>query len=194
MTDIVKEEPKITHDDPSAVSRRWMLRTRCPDQRGRGRGRGHTGCPVLLARSRKGAYHSWISLGSIDQFPSETRLATFEIPSPIPGMAKLPLPAGWAASMRQTFRSSPSTALTSAARSAGYRNPGYSCARAMAEYITPMDFGHRGHRNGDFLNTRTECWATSYKSSFGEPQPFRTKPATVCVFSITTKGSGPCTG
>src|SRR5271166_3274150 len=30
---------------------------------------------------RKGAYHSWISLGSIDQFPAgETRLATYENP------------------------------------------------------------------------------------------------------------------
>ena len=83
MTDIVKEEQKITHDDPSAVSRRWMLlklgvlinaavavAVATPVVR-----------YLLGPVKRKGAYHSWIALGSIDQFPvSETRLATFENP------------------------------------------------------------------------------------------------------------------
>jgi Rieske Fe-S protein len=83
MTDIVKEEQKITHDDPSAVSRRWMLlklgvlinaavavAVATPVVR-----------YLLGPVKRKGAYQSWISLGSIDQFPaSETRLATFQNP------------------------------------------------------------------------------------------------------------------
>jgi len=83
MTDIVKEEQKITHDDPSAVSRRWMLlklgvlinaavavAVATPVVR-----------YLLGPVKRKGAYHAWIALGSIDQFPvSETRLATFENP------------------------------------------------------------------------------------------------------------------
>ena len=83
MTDIVKEEQKITHDDPSVVSRRWMLlkigvlinaavavAVATPVVR-----------YLLGPVKRKDAYHSWIALGSVDQFPvSETRLATFENP------------------------------------------------------------------------------------------------------------------
>jgi Rieske Fe-S protein len=83
MTDIVKEEQKITPDDPKAVSRRWMLlklgvlinaavavAVATPVVR-----------YLLGPVKRKGAYNSWISLGPIEQFPAgETRLATYENP------------------------------------------------------------------------------------------------------------------
>src|ERR1700758_3060410 len=83
MTDLVKEEQKVTHDDPRVVSRRWMLlklgvfvnavvavAVATPVVR-----------YLLGPVKRKGAYNSWISLGAIDQFPiGETRLATFENP------------------------------------------------------------------------------------------------------------------
>jgi Rieske Fe-S protein len=83
MTDIVKEEQKITHDEPSAVSRRWMLlKLGVLINAAMG-----VAVAVPVVRylfgpvKRKGAYHSWISLGSIDQFPAgETRLATYENP------------------------------------------------------------------------------------------------------------------
>jgi len=83
MTDIVKEEQKITHDDPRVVSRRWMLlklgvlfnavvgvAVAAPVIR-----------YLLGPIKRKGAYNSWVSLGPIDQFPvGETRLATYVNP------------------------------------------------------------------------------------------------------------------
>jgi Rieske Fe-S protein len=83
MTDIVKEEQKIAHDDPKVVSRRWMLlkigvlinavvgiAVATPVVR-----------YLLDPIKRKGAYNSWVSLGPIDQFPiGETRLATYENP------------------------------------------------------------------------------------------------------------------
>ncbi|HZD48780.1 MAG TPA: Rieske 2Fe-2S domain-containing protein [Silvibacterium sp.] len=83
MTDLVKEEQQITKDDPQVVSRRWMLlklgvlinavvgvAVAVPVVR-----------YLLGPVKRKGAYDSWVSLGSIDQFPvSETRLATYENP------------------------------------------------------------------------------------------------------------------
>ena len=70
-------------DDPRAVSRRWMLlkigvlinaavavAVATPVVR-----------YLLGPIKRKGAYHSWITLGPIDQFPAgETRLATFGNP------------------------------------------------------------------------------------------------------------------
>jgi len=70
-------------DDPRAVSRRWMLlkigvlinaavavAVATPVVR-----------YLLGPIKRKGAYHSWITLGSIDQFPTgETRLATYRNP------------------------------------------------------------------------------------------------------------------
>src|SRR5271165_1281232 len=70
-------------DDPRAVSRRWMLlkigvlinaavavAVATPVVR-----------YLLGPIKRKGAYHTWVSLGSIDQFPAgETRLATYENP------------------------------------------------------------------------------------------------------------------
>jgi Rieske Fe-S protein len=83
MTDVVKEEQKITHDDPRVVSRRWMLLkigvlinaavgvvVAVPVVR------------YLLGPVKgKGAYNSWVSLGSVDGFPiGETRLATYENP------------------------------------------------------------------------------------------------------------------
>ena len=83
MTDTVKEEPKPVPDDPRAVSRRWMLL---------GLGaliNAAVGVAVAVPVvryllgpiKRKGAYHSWITLGPIDQFPAgETRLATFGNP------------------------------------------------------------------------------------------------------------------
>src|ERR1700751_5883346 len=87
MSDIVKEEQNITHDDPRVVSRRWMLL-----------GVGAlinavvgvaVAVPVvrylLGPVKRKGAYNSWISLGSVDRFPmGETRLATYENPDHYP--------------------------------------------------------------------------------------------------------------
>jgi Rieske Fe-S protein len=96
MNDIVKEEQKITHDDPSVVSRRWMLlkvgvlinavvgvAVAVPVVR-----------YLLGPVKRKGAYNSWISLGSVDQFPlGETRLATYENPDHDPwdgDTAKIP--------------------------------------------------------------------------------------------------------
>jgi Rieske Fe-S protein len=81
--DLVHEEQKITKDDPRVVSRRWMLM---------GFGallNGVVGLAVAVPVvryllgpvKRKGAYNSWISLGSLDQFPAgETRLATYENP------------------------------------------------------------------------------------------------------------------
>jgi Rieske Fe-S protein len=83
MTDIVKEEQKITQDDPRTVSRRWMLlklgvllnaavavAVATPVI-------GYLFGPVR----RKGGYNSWISLGSLDQFPAgETRLAEYQNP------------------------------------------------------------------------------------------------------------------
>jgi Rieske Fe-S protein len=83
MTDIVKEEQKITQDDPRIVSRRWMLlklgvllnaavavAVATPVI-------GYLFGPVR----RKGGYNSWISLGSLDQFPAgETRLAEYKNP------------------------------------------------------------------------------------------------------------------
>jgi len=74
---------QASHDDPRAVSRRWMflkigvlinaavaVAVATPVVR-----------YLLGPVKRKGAYHSWISLGSIDQFPAgETRLATYENP------------------------------------------------------------------------------------------------------------------
>ena len=96
MTDNVKEEQKITHDDPSVVSRRWMLlkvgvlinavvgvAVAVPVVR-----------YLLGPVKRKGAYNSWISLGSVEQFPlGETRLATYENPDHDPwdgDTAKIP--------------------------------------------------------------------------------------------------------
>ena len=96
MTNLVKEEEKITQDDPRAVSRRWMLlklgvfinavvgvAVAVPVVR-----------YLLGPVKRKGAYNSWISLGSVDQFPmGETRLATYENPDHDPwdgDTAKIP--------------------------------------------------------------------------------------------------------
>jgi Rieske Fe-S protein len=81
--DIVHEELKQAPDDPKVISRRWMLL---------GLGaffNGVVGLAVAVPVIRyllgpvkgKGAYNSWISLGSIDQFPAgETRLASYENP------------------------------------------------------------------------------------------------------------------
>ena len=83
MTDIVKEEQKTTHDDPSVVSRRWMLlKLGVLINAAVGVAVAVPVVRYLLGPiKRKGAYNSWISLGAIDQFPiSETRLATYENP------------------------------------------------------------------------------------------------------------------
>jgi nitrite reductase/ring-hydroxylating ferredoxin subunit len=83
MTDIVREEQKITRDDPRVVSRRWLLlkigaffnivvgiAIATPVVR-----------YLLGPARRQGAYDSWISLGPIDQFPAgETRLASYKNP------------------------------------------------------------------------------------------------------------------
>lgn len=83
MTDIVQEEQKITRDDPRVVSRRWLLlkigalfnivigiAIATPVVR-----------YLLGPARRQGGYDSWISLGSINQFPvGETRLATYSNP------------------------------------------------------------------------------------------------------------------
>jgi len=87
MTESVHEDQKATTqqapDDPRTVSRRWVLL---------GLGallNGVVGVAVAVPVvryllgpvRRKGAYNSWISLGSVDQFPEgETRLATYENP------------------------------------------------------------------------------------------------------------------
>jgi len=83
MTDTVKEEQKTTHDDPSAVSRRWMLlKLGVLINAAVGVAVAVPVVRYLLGPiKRKGAYNSWISLGAIDQFPvGETRLATYENP------------------------------------------------------------------------------------------------------------------
>ncbi len=98
MTDIVKEEQKITHDDPSAVSRRWMLlKLGVLINAAVGVAVAVPVVRYLLGPvKRKGAYHSWISLGSIDQFPvSETRLATFENPFTVPWDGETAKTACW---------------------------------------------------------------------------------------------------
>lgn len=83
MTDIVKEEQKITRDDPREVSRRWLLlkigaffnvvvgvAIAVPVVR-----------YLFGAVRRDGAYDSWISLGPVNAFPlGETRLATYVNP------------------------------------------------------------------------------------------------------------------
>jgi Rieske Fe-S protein len=83
MTDIAKEEQKITRDDPRAVSRRWLLlkigaffnvvvgvAVAVPVVR-----------YLLGPVRRNGAYDSWISLGPVNDFPiGETRLSTYENP------------------------------------------------------------------------------------------------------------------
>jgi Rieske Fe-S protein len=83
MTDIVKEEENIPQDDPKVVTRRWMLL---------GVGALLNGVVALAVATpvvryllgpirRKGAYNSWISLGSLDNFPvGETRLADYVNP------------------------------------------------------------------------------------------------------------------
>lgn len=83
MTNIVHEEQRLTQDDPRVVSRRWLLlkigvvfnaivavAIATPVI-------GYLLGPVR----RRGFYNSWISLGSIDQFPiGETRLADYVNP------------------------------------------------------------------------------------------------------------------
>jgi quinol---cytochrome c reductase iron-sulfur subunit, bacillus type len=83
MTDTAHDEHQTPKDDPRVVSRRWMLlkigalfnvlvgvAIATPVV-------GYLLGPVR----RKGFYNSWISLGSLDQFPAgETRLATYVNP------------------------------------------------------------------------------------------------------------------
>jgi Rieske Fe-S protein len=90
------QPPAQKPEDPRAVSRRWMLlkvgvfinavvgvAVAVPVVR-----------YLLGPVKRKGAYNSWISLGSVDQFPiGETRLATYENPDHDPwdgDTAKIP--------------------------------------------------------------------------------------------------------
>jgi Rieske Fe-S protein len=80
MTDLVKEEQQITHDDPQVVSRRWMLlKLGVLINAVVGVAVAFPVVRYLLAPvKRKGAYNSWVSLGAVDQFPmGETRLATY---------------------------------------------------------------------------------------------------------------------
>jgi Rieske Fe-S protein len=84
MTDLVKEEQKITKDDPRVVSRRWMLlKLGVLINAAVGVAVAVPVVRYLLGPvKRKGAYNSWISLGAVDQFPvGETRLATYENPN-----------------------------------------------------------------------------------------------------------------
>jgi Rieske Fe-S protein len=84
MTDIVKEEQKITHDDPSVVSRRWMLLKL-----------------GVLINAAVGV--AWISLGAIDQFPiGETRLATYKNPFTDPWDGETANTACWVRRVDQT--------------------------------------------------------------------------------------------
>jgi Rieske Fe-S protein len=83
MTDLVKEEQRITKDDPRVVSRRWMLlKLGVLINAAVGVAVAVPVVRYLLGPvKRKGAYNSWVSLGAIDQFPlGETRLATYENP------------------------------------------------------------------------------------------------------------------
>ena len=83
MTDVVKEEQKITKDDPAVVSRRWMLlKLGVLINAAVGVAVAVPVVRYLLGPvKRKGAYNSWVSLGTVDQFPmGETRLATYENP------------------------------------------------------------------------------------------------------------------
>jgi len=83
MTDIIKEEPKPVVDEPRAVSRRWMLLSLgALINAAVGVAVAVPVIRYLLGPiKRKGAYNSWISLGSLEQFPvGETRLATYENP------------------------------------------------------------------------------------------------------------------
>jgi Rieske Fe-S protein len=83
MTEIVKEEEKTTGNDPRVVSRRWMLlKLGVLINAAVGLAVAIPVVRYLLGPvKRKGGYNSWISLGSIDQFPAgETRLATYENP------------------------------------------------------------------------------------------------------------------
>jgi len=96
MTDLVKEEQKITKDDPRVVSRRWMLlKLGVLINAAVGVAVAVPVVRYLLGPvKRKGAYDSWISLGTVDQFPmGETRLATYENPNHDPwdgDTAKIP--------------------------------------------------------------------------------------------------------
>ena len=78
-----------------------------------------------VARGHKGGYESWVSLGNLEQFPSgQTRLATYRNPVVNPRTAIPQIsPAGFAMWTGKISRSSPSTARTSDARFAGFRNP-----------------------------------------------------------------------
>jgi Rieske Fe-S protein len=83
MTDNVNEESNPVADDPQAVSRRWLLlKIGVLINAAVGVAVAVPVVRYLLGPiKRKGAYNSWISLGSVDQFPvGETRLATYENP------------------------------------------------------------------------------------------------------------------
>jgi nitrite reductase/ring-hydroxylating ferredoxin subunit len=83
MTDIVKEEQRITHDDPKVVSRRWMLmKIGALMNAAAGLVVAVPVIGYLLGPIRKkGGYNSWISLGDLKQFPvGETRLADYVNP------------------------------------------------------------------------------------------------------------------
>jgi Rieske Fe-S protein len=75
--------PGAHQDDPKVVSRRWMLlKLGVLINAAVGVAVAVPVVRYLLGPIRpKGAYNSWISLGSIDQFPAgETRLATYKNP------------------------------------------------------------------------------------------------------------------
>jgi Rieske Fe-S protein len=83
MTDTVQEESKPVADDPRAVSRRWLLlKLGVLINAAVGVAVAVPVVRYLLGPiKRGGAYNSWISLGSVEQFPvGETRLATYENP------------------------------------------------------------------------------------------------------------------
>jgi len=83
MTNIVQNEQKIKPDDPRVVSRRWLLlKIGALFNVVVGIAIATPVVGYLLGPVRRRSYYnSWISLGSLDQFPiGETRLAIYENP------------------------------------------------------------------------------------------------------------------
>ena len=118
----------------------------------------------LLGPIRKnGGYNSWIDLGDASQFPlGETRLASFVSPGSMPWTARPErLPAGCAGRRIRSSRFLRSTALTLAARCAGFPSRNCLCAPAMAGSTTPMARGLRDRRREASSLTTTKCKTAS---------------------------------
>jgi hypothetical protein len=110
-----------------------------------------------IIRGRANGYLSWVSLGSVSQFPEgETRLATFRNPYVTPTDGKTADTAfGYGASKHSNSRFSPLIARISAAPCVGFHSPGCSCARVTAVRITRMAHAPPARRNVDCSSIRT---------------------------------------